>query len=536
MLPLIYRAPGAVCKGLPSAEEVEQHLKLCTGSTHYKPKQSVPKCVVVQRSSYATDVSSWKATNSTGGMVSASEADSSNGIVGCSSGSAGIGAMVVTNVTMPHYEKDRNLPEMMNKYDITEGRGSDNASSVELFPLQSQSDCIVRKSVDDILLTDYFCFLMCQFRATKFQKSDRKVKGNGKRNNIPLGFGGLECRHCVSRKSGGRKFFWSNVDMLSNSLAEFPSHLLKCKHCPTTVKNKLAILKTTHSNQMSKIPRGSQKVYLRRLWRRLHEHDDSSPAKAKREAQDSNDMTVPTKKQKMASDDASIASSVTTDPAISTEMVKFHQNKVLLAVNDDKDWLSDADCFLRDNLEVFCATKNDVDEATKNEFRLVTRGRVGVRCIHCQSATNSVYPVSLNELYESVNSFANMHFKSKCKESVRNEYLNLLDRSGKRKSKKTLPAVLKRHYIYGATDILKLIDSPIGISASKESILVTRQNNEQDLSSFYANLKDESIEKRRSNSMLSNKSDATTSSNKSDPLDLFVQVALAQTPIPTKNR
>ena len=71
-----------------------------------------------------------------------------------------------------------------------------------------------------------------------------------------------------------RKFFWSTVDRLSNSFAdEIPSHVLKCRHCPAEIKDALLVLKEEHSDQMQMLPRGSQKVFLRRVWRRLHYGD-----------------------------------------------------------------------------------------------------------------------------------------------------------------------------------------------------------------------------------------------------------------------
>ena len=94
----------------------------------------------------------------------------------------------------------------------------------------------------------------------------------GKRENINIGYGGLQCIHCIEASSP-RKFFWSNVNRLANSFAEIPNHVLKCKHCPENVKDALLVLKSRHADQMQMLPRGSQKDFFRRMWRRLHDGD-----------------------------------------------------------------------------------------------------------------------------------------------------------------------------------------------------------------------------------------------------------------------
>lgn len=75
---------------------------------------------------------------------------------------------------------------------------------------------------DKRLITDYFFYLMRQLQICFFAEDDRKAR---KRENVTLGFAGLQCRHC-SGKASARKFFWSNVDRLANSFAEIPSHIM----------------------------------------------------------------------------------------------------------------------------------------------------------------------------------------------------------------------------------------------------------------------------------------------------------------------
>jgi len=124
---------------------------------------------------------------------------------------------------------------------------------------------------DADLLTDYFYHMMQQLVVCHFSEKDRKSRG-GKRENVNIGYGGLQCIHCIEAPQA-RKFFWSTVDRLANSFAEIPTHVLKCKHCPDNMKDALLALKGRHSDQMQMLPRGSQKVVFRRMWRRLHDGD-----------------------------------------------------------------------------------------------------------------------------------------------------------------------------------------------------------------------------------------------------------------------
>ena len=66
-------------------------------------------------------------------------------------------------------------------------------------------------------LTEYVFYLIQQMELCFFSEKDRKVKG-GSREHIKIGFPGIACRHC-SNSSNQRKFFWANVDRISNSFA-----------------------------------------------------------------------------------------------------------------------------------------------------------------------------------------------------------------------------------------------------------------------------------------------------------------------------
>ena len=125
---------------------------------------------------------------------------------------------------------------------------------------------------DSDLLTDYFYFMILQLEACSMNEHDRTTRG-GKRQDVAVGYGGLQCTHCASCPSP-RKFFWSNVGRLANSFACIPDHVLTCKMCPEEVKDALLVLKDRHKSQMQLLPRGAQKQFLRRMWKRLHAGDN----------------------------------------------------------------------------------------------------------------------------------------------------------------------------------------------------------------------------------------------------------------------
>jgi len=125
-------------------------------------------------------------------------------------------------------------------------------------------------------LTDYFYYINKQLKICRFTEDDRKTRG-GKRDTIAVGFAGLECRHCAEGCASSRKFFWSDVDRLANSFSEIPGHILKCRKCPKNIKEALADLKKYHPEQMARLPRGSQKDFLRNMWERLHNPNFQEP-------------------------------------------------------------------------------------------------------------------------------------------------------------------------------------------------------------------------------------------------------------------
>jgi hypothetical protein len=367
-------------------------------------------------------------------------------------------------------------------------------------PTASQADRLVLDE-DKLLLTDYFYHLMKQLRLCRFSESDRKTRG-GKREKIKIGYGGLQCIHCADIPNS-RKFFWSNVDRLANSFAEIPGHVLKCRRCPMQTKDALMKLKQYHPEQMARLPRGSQKVFFRRMWRRLHDEDAEANAAALADQSDTEaspqvkDEKVSPKKEETpkantpdgkkeaekspagaSSGEESLfllqrstkeAAKALADSAES-EPPASPSSKVLLAIPEDKEWLSDMDCYIRKQLEVFCAGESDVETAKSDRKYPVQAGQIGIRCIHCSMSSTEpcgtavAFPFAINGIYEAVREFQRLHL-----DSCDNVPQATKDKLATFKGASSLSSVLRKYYILAA-NALGLQDTRDGIRSSGESV------------------------------------------------------------------
>ena len=328
---------------------------------------------------------------------------------------------------------------------------------------------------DADLLTDYFYHMMQQLVVCRFSEKDRKTRG-GKRENINIGYGGLQCIHCIEAPQA-RKFFWSTVDRLANSFAEIPSHVLKCKHCPDNMKDALLALKGRHSDQMQMLPRGSQKVFFRRMWRRLHD-GDTELTPVKDQVSRGREPPPPTTEARAKAAAAAIAAEAALKspkinaPAAASLLAKSAKKlesqakegdgspeqtvpldqRVLLAIPEDKDWLSDMDCFVRNNIEVFSSKQIDMDNAAADRKYPIKIGQVGIRCVHCAMAEGGArgaavsYPYSISGIYEAVREFQRLHLEN-C-ENLPKDLKATASKLGTGSS--SLSSVLRRYYVQAA--------------------------------------------------------------------------------------
>ena len=91
------------------------------------------------------------------------------------------------------------------------------------------------------------------------------------------GFPGLECAHC-GESPNPRRFFYRTADILNGNYAHIPNHVLSCKHVPTEVKKRLKRAKSSQANEKLGLPKGSQKRFFEKVWRRLHSKEDGEDA------------------------------------------------------------------------------------------------------------------------------------------------------------------------------------------------------------------------------------------------------------------
>ncbi|MFM6175348.1 MAG: hypothetical protein ACKPB4_24990, partial [Sphaerospermopsis kisseleviana] len=90
----------------------------------------------------------------------------------------------------------------------------------------------------------------------------------------------------------------------------------------------------------------------------------------------------------------------------------------LLALPEDRISLSETLCIVRENIEVFTASIEDVEAPAPGRKHAVSVGQVGLRCIHCRHTTRSservkravCYPSSIKRIYRTVIDMKLDHF------------------------------------------------------------------------------------------------------------------------------
>ena len=335
-------------------------------------------------------------------------------------------------------------------------------TKMEMASSTPESKNFLVKDGDKHLITDYFYHVMKQLHICHFKENDRTTRG-GKRDNVLIGYGGLECIHCAGTPRP-RKFFWSNVDRLSNSFSEIPGHLLKCKVCPESTKNALTELKKFHPTQMNEKSRGSQKTFLRRVWRRIHEGNIKEVEESAKSSDSLKTDILPIDSIVSLGSDSPDASGKLLQAAVTScksveESAKILASDagtsgtktcILLAIDQDKHWgkliqylnsafisiqcirslspliiychlllegLSDLDIFARQNLEVFCCSTESEALKYSHNGEVVYKGQVGLRCINCLQASDQeeayvTFPSSLVDIFTTVRAYSSKHLRS----------------------------------------------------------------------------------------------------------------------------
>ena len=130
--------------------------------------------------------------------------------------------------------------------------------------------------------TGFSHHLLGQMQPCVFTEADRL----GKRKGLPPGFPGLACRHCFGGYGSGR-FFPSSIKTLSDTsktLNVLHNHMMRCRKCPSEIRETLETLRGTHDEERAKMKFGSQKAFFARIWDRLHGKNAPPAAHLKRKA------------------------------------------------------------------------------------------------------------------------------------------------------------------------------------------------------------------------------------------------------------
>mmetsp|Transcript_14803 Transcript_14803/g.17821 ORF Transcript_14803/g.17821 Transcript_14803/m.17821 type:complete len:285 (-) Transcript_14803:200-1054(-) len=110
----------------------------------------------------------------------------------------------------------------------------------------------------------------------------------------------------------------------------------------------------------------------------------------------------------------------------------------LLYIPCDDDELSDYQCLIRKQIEVFEAQAEDVQSNAQGRNKPIKLGQVGIRCKHCASCAPrnrlrgaTYYPAKLNGLYQAAQNMASSHIVGNCEKipsNLKQLLRNLKDR------------------------------------------------------------------------------------------------------------
>jgi hypothetical protein len=110
----------------------------------------------------------------------------------------------------------------------------------------------------------------------------------------------------------------------------------------------------------------------------------------------------------------------------------------ILYLTCDDDSLSDYQCLVRKQIELFEALDDDVESNAQGRNKPIVIGQVGIRCRHCatlpprhRARGATYYPAKLDGLYQAAQNMASSHLCSHCQlipPAVRQELLVLRDR------------------------------------------------------------------------------------------------------------
>ena len=157
---------------------------------------------------------------------------------------------------------------------------------------------------------------------------------------------------------------------------------------------------------------------------------------------------------------------------------------VLLGLPSDSKALNPLHVFVRQQIEVFCATTSDLNQPAPGRKNRLHLHQVGLRCIHCRDlpAKERVkravcYPSQVSRVYHACSDMKFDHF-AHCKgmpDDVRQELIALKEQcrnsthhaKAPNKATSTSSASSTAQYYHDAAHQIGMVDSPIGVFLSK---------------------------------------------------------------------
>lgn len=123
---------------------------------------------------------------------------------------------------------------------------------------------------DKDLVTGYLYVLLEQMETCQFSDQDRSG-GRSKIKDCPLGFPGMQCKHCGGKAGFGRYFPTTLRALTSaNSDRNIYNHIMKCRRCPSEIRESLHKLHEEQNQSNEKNRRGWRKMFFKRVWHKLH--------------------------------------------------------------------------------------------------------------------------------------------------------------------------------------------------------------------------------------------------------------------------
>uniref|UniRef100_A0A7S3P7M9 Uncharacterized protein n=1 Tax=Amphora coffeiformis TaxID=265554 RepID=A0A7S3P7M9_9STRA len=124
----------------------------------------------------------------------------------------------------------------------------------------------------------------------------------------------------------------------------------------------------------------------------------------------------------------SVSHTASSNPAATSDSIS-------LALTTDRTNLSDYQCMIREQIDLFAATQADIDSSAQGRNRPIVVGQVGIRCRHCAPLPSSrrsrgavYYPAKLSGLYQAAQNMTLNHFTTTCQsipQPLKDEMLRL---------------------------------------------------------------------------------------------------------------